>query len=880
MWQMLETSRARVSVWVKHSKNALGVILVVAWVPIIAEAGGSGLNVAVVVNQNSTDSLRLGNYYCERRGVPPQNVLRITNWLGGRVVWTNSDFENRLLEPLQSMLINRGLTNQIDYVVLSMDIPYRVTSTNGDNSTTAALFYGFKTNDCPTCPFPGCTLPAYTSNAYAGSEDIFRDLAQFGNRTNTFLVMMLTSSNLAQAMAIVDRGVASDGAFPTQTVVLGNNQTDPFRTIRHVLYDDAIFNTRLRGNFDMTRDNSSQPYGKTNLLGYQNGMYRFNIMPNTFVPGAIADSLTSFGGRIYELNDHTTLLVFLNAGATASYGTIIEPCAYLGKFTTPHVYFYQARGFNIAQSYYQSITNPYQGLLVGDPLAAPFAKSGVGQWLNLPAGSVISGTTNLTVQFFAADATRPIQQIDLFLDGLWLRTVTNIAPRQGNRLHVMIDGYSTSYTVPPNATIKSVAANLAQAINNPTFTNQTKVRALVRGDRIELHSFDMNRRGSETELVVSNAIGTAPVLTTYVHASGTNFLDTITCGARYKYTVTNPAVVISPSDYLQLVVIKTNGQTTIVAVTNNFGATSLWQFAEAWVNTVNSNVDLQLPDGVTIENPRYSDKFFPTDISCIFNIRARASGWPAAQVQVAVRGSTNFQITPAGTNRLTENIADLEPRAHLYVTAGVTNLVVTFPFNTANYADGYHELIAVAYEGSHVRTQTRVTREIIIKNSSLAAELTCTPCDSNTAVEATLQFTVTANTNTIARTELFSTGGSLGVVSNQHTAVFAVPGTNLGIGLHPFYAIATRTDGKQYRTQTKWLRLIGPDEPFQLSLTAHPPILSWPATAGRKYEILATDVITNSFQPLDILVPTNTAGAWTDTTAPYEQRFYRVRTVN
>ncbi|MCX7722862.1 MAG: TIGR03790 family protein [Verrucomicrobiae bacterium] len=845
-----------------------------------ALGGGSGLNVVVVVNQNSQDSVRLGNYYCERRGVPPQNLVRITNWFGGRVVWTNTDFESCLRAPLQSLLVARGLTNQIDFVVLCMDIPYRVTATNGDNSTTSAMFYGFKTNDCPGCPYPGCTLPSYTSNAYAGSEDIFRNIPQFANRTNTFLVTMLTSSNLSEAMAIVDRGVASDSTFPTQQVVLGNNQMDPFRTIRHVLYDDAIFNARLRGNYNITRDNSSQPLGQTNLLGYQNGMYRFGILPNTFVPGAIADSLTSFGGRIYEPNDHTTLLAFLDAGATASYGTIIEPCAYLEKFPTPHVYFYQARGFNIAESYYQSVTNPYQGLIVGEPLAAPFAKPGAGQWINLPDGAILAGITNLTVQFTAADPTRPIQQVDLFLDGLWIRTLTNIVPSQGNRLFVTIEDRTAMYSVGPNASIKSVASNLAATLNSAPFTNQVKVRAFARGDRIELQSTDLARPGVETALSVSNAIGTGSALTTYIHASGTNFMDTLACGARYRCTITNTAATISSGDFLRLVVIKTNGQAVTVAVTNNFGATSLWQLAEAWVNAVNANTELQSSDGVAIENPRYSDKFFPADKSCLFNIRARAAGWAAAQVQVALQGSTNFVMTPAGTNALTENVSVLAARAHIYVTVGVTNLTVTFPFNTWNYADGHHELIAVAYEGSHVRTQTRATRQIVIKNSSAVAELTCTPCASNTAVEATLQFSVAAGTNSVARIELFSTGGLIGVVSNQQTAAFSVSGTNLGLGLHPFYAVVSYTDGKQYRTQTKWIRLIGPDEPFRVGITAPPPVLRWHATAGRRYEVLAAEDVTDNLQMIEAIVPTNSVAEWTDTNDIGGQRFYRVRAVH
>src|SRR6266700_5008106 len=93
--------------------------------PVLCRGGGSGLNVVVVVNQNRTNSVLLGNYYCEKRQVPPQNLLRI-NWPGGNIEWTNSDFASYLLNPLNAMIASRQLTNQIDYVVLCMDIPFRI----------------------------------------------------------------------------------------------------------------------------------------------------------------------------------------------------------------------------------------------------------------------------------------------------------------------------------------------------------------------------------------------------------------------------------------------------------------------------------------------------------------------------------------------------------------------------------------------------------------------------------------------------------------------------------------------------------------------------------------------------------------------------------
>ena len=82
-------------------------------------AGGSGLNVIVVVNQNSTNSVQLGNDYCEQRGVPPQNVLRMTGWTNGVIEWSQTDFATYLGNPLLAMRTSRGLTNQIAYVLLS-----------------------------------------------------------------------------------------------------------------------------------------------------------------------------------------------------------------------------------------------------------------------------------------------------------------------------------------------------------------------------------------------------------------------------------------------------------------------------------------------------------------------------------------------------------------------------------------------------------------------------------------------------------------------------------------------------------------------------------------------------------------------------------------
>jgi uncharacterized protein (TIGR03790 family) len=849
----------------------LGVLAARVW------AGGSGLNVVVVVNQGSTNSVQLGNYYCEKRQVPPQNLLR-ASWRGGNVAWQKSDFQAYLLNPLLAMVSARHLTNQIDYVLLCMDLPYRVENggsltTSGTNSTTSALFYGFKI-DYPPQVIPGsCSAPDASYNAYAGSECIFRSIAPGVSQTN-FLAVMLTASNLVSAKQVIDRAVAGDGTFPTQTVYLAKS-SDVFRNLRYALFDNAVINMRLRGNCSVQRISSDPSYALGATLGLQSGWGNpYVIWGTSFVPGALADNFSSWGGTLFEPTGQLNILVLLDSGAAGCYGTVIEPCSYVTKFPSPQDYFYQARGFSMAECYYQSVTYPYQGLLMGDPLAAPFALPASGAWSGLPANALLSGTTNLSLQINAADANHPMQQVDLFVDGVFAQTLTNISPQASNVLYVTLNGYPTNYTVPAGATIGSVVSNLTLWLNQTSYANATKVGALAFGDRIELRSSDRTRLDGQVSISVSNSIGAASALTSFLAVSAGAFPDTFAYGVR-GYTNSGSAPKIG--DYLQLTITKTNGAVVPIAITNTASGTTLADLTQGLVNMVNTNAALQGGDGVAAEdfigfNP-LTGKPNPQ-----FNLRARSVGWDGAQLQASLVGSSAFAIQPAGTQRLDQNLPDLQPRDHLYLTAGVTNLPLTFMFNTTTQADGYHELTAVAYEGSHVRTQTRLAQSVCLQNTPLAATFTTLVGDTNTALEATLQFSVVANTNNISRIELFSTGGSRASAVNQSNPVFSVAGINLGLGLHPFYAIVTASSGKQYRTETKWIRLVGADSAFPVSLAVPPPKLAWPAAAGRSYDILSTTDLGAAFQTSASLTPSNSAAQWIDTNAAAPQRFYHVRT--
>ena len=463
-------------------------------------------------------------------------------------------------------------------------------------------------------------------------------------------------------------------------------------------------------------------------------------------------------------------------------------------------YFYQKRGFSLAEAYYQSVLNPFEGLFVGEPLASPFARPGSADWSSLTNGSVLSGQATLSPVFTAAATNLPLARVDLFVDGTFFQTMTNLPPVAGNTVSATLNGYTCTYTVPTNATLASVAAGLANALN--TYSTNTQVQAFPVGDRIELQSLTVTNPGSNVTVTTSSAIGSASGLTTQLTAARPVFLDTVAKGYEEVAIVNTP----TNGDWLQFTFQKTNGDVVTIGVTNTTSGITIGTLAQNLVNLINATPALQSADGL------FASDFFDYDPygnpEVLFTLYANTPGWPASQILATLTTSPDLLSAPTGPNPLADNVSDLRPRNHLYLSSGADSLAVAFVCDTTQLADGYHQLTAVAYEGDSVQTQTRVTRNVQIQNTSLTATLTALPTGTNATLDQQMQFTVTANTTNVGSIELFSTGGSLGVVTNQAAAVFEVSAAYLGPGLHPFYALVTDQTGHRYQTQTIWYRVL------------------------------------------------------------------------
>jgi hypothetical protein len=174
----------------------------------------------------------------------------------------------------------------------------------------------------------------------------------------------------------------------------------------------------------------------------------------------------------------------------------------------------------------------------------------------------------------------------------------------------------------------------------------------------------------------------------------------------------------------------------------------------------------------------------------------------------------------------------------------------------------------VAYEGTSVRTQTRIAETVQFQNTTLTANFTAIIPETN----GDLLFAVSSDATNIAQIELFSTGGSVAVATNQSAAELDAPVATLGVGLHPFYAVVTDSNGHQYQTQTVWEQLPA----LQLSLVGQPQLLSWPSIPGREYNILSATNLGGVFQEVGAILATNAQTQWMLATPTNEALFYRI----
>lgn len=235
------------------------------------------------------------------------------------------------------------------------------------NSITGALALGFDGALCQHSCAPS------RPSGYANSPSA-RPFTDHGLRIS----MLLAARDVESARAMIDRGIAADrslglrGGPPPEVLFLTTD--DAARNVRARLYPPpgVLRPTGVRVRIEP----AAAVTAPQRVLLLLTGSVRLpRIEGLQFADGGLADHLTSFGGVLGRDTGQSSALDWIAAGATASHGSVSEPCNHLQKFPQPQWLLMQyLQGVTAIEAYWKSVLWPQQSLFVGEPLAAPFAR--------------------------------------------------------------------------------------------------------------------------------------------------------------------------------------------------------------------------------------------------------------------------------------------------------------------------------------------------------------------------------------------------------------------------------------------------------------------------------------------------------------------------
>lgn len=333
-------------------------VLCLAGHPVLAGSTSAGTSsslgareLGVIVNDRDPLSIQIGNYYLLKRNIPVMNVIHV------RIDPARATLGAKEFATLKAE-IDRQAPAAVQAYALTWVRPYRVECM----SITTAVAMGFDDEYCGE----GCSTSRVSTYFNSNSRAPFADL-------HLRPTMSIAALDFQRAQALIDRGVASDGSAPRGTAYLVETQDDA-RNVRARLYGDARMLVGNAANVEIIA--AARMRDRRDVMFYFIGATDVPELGTLqFLPGAVADHLTSFGGDLTGAKQMSSLR-WLEAGATGSYGTVTEPCNITSKFPNPGLMMRRyLAGETLIEAYWKSVAMPGQGIFIGEPLATPYLPS-------------------------------------------------------------------------------------------------------------------------------------------------------------------------------------------------------------------------------------------------------------------------------------------------------------------------------------------------------------------------------------------------------------------------------------------------------------------------------------------------------------------------
>ncbi|MBN2301745.1 MAG: TIGR03790 family protein [Lentisphaerae bacterium] len=347
----------------------------------------------IIANSVYPDSVEIAESYARSRGVPERNIVQLavpTEIVESRDGISVEDFSRLIWHRALRVAQDRKVDDHILAWAYSVGFP-TVIKTEHRMSIQGMTFVANNPPsgetvragryESPLFAGPdGVGMPAYSSQTFdAYKEWLGTDMPI----PSMMLGYMGKNGNTKETILdCLRKGQQSDGLSPNGTVYFVISG-DIRSRCREWQYAGVVQELKQAGI--VVETTRRFPATVSDIIGLMVGAA--DVDPgedNVYLPGAMAEHLTSLAAAFTSATQ-TKLTAWINAGATASAGLVVEPYSIWGKFPHARFFVHYAAGCTMIESFFQSVRCPLQILLVGDPLARPWGEIAELTVLGVPA---------------------------------------------------------------------------------------------------------------------------------------------------------------------------------------------------------------------------------------------------------------------------------------------------------------------------------------------------------------------------------------------------------------------------------------------------------------------------------------------------------------
>ncbi len=334
----------------------------------------------VIVNKRSPISTTIGQYYMNKREIPPANLCTIDSPIDDYISRTvyDSDIEG----PVGKCLTRAKLTESILYIVTTQGVPLRVLGegaqmldTNASVDSELTLLY--QKLHGVTIPLPGAIVNPF----FQRRDSPFRH-----PQIPMYMVTRLAGYDMTDMKGLVDRSLMARNTGKFVIDLRADNATPGNQWLRAaalllpkdrvILDETAKVLTGIKDVIGYASWGSNDPDHRQRFLNFQ------------WLPGAIATEFVSSDGRTFNRPPDTWKLGnwsdppstmfygspqsmtgdYIHEGASGASGQVSEPyLIYCPRpdFVLPAWF----QGRNLAESFYMGIPGlSWMNVVIGDPL--------------------------------------------------------------------------------------------------------------------------------------------------------------------------------------------------------------------------------------------------------------------------------------------------------------------------------------------------------------------------------------------------------------------------------------------------------------------------------------------------------------------------------